>query len=299
MQTRTIKNLAISALALGLLAAIQTASAAPEGIKNTRHNLGSNGQNVAAGGTRTGSSGMGDVFTLGTTEICVFCHTPHGANTDVPVPLWNKGSLPSTNYTVYSSGTMNTAAPASMAGHMSLACLSCHDGTQAMDNMVNQPGQGGYTAGGARLGTDVKTAVFGGTEWYAGTNDTSAADYNAGDTLDGKLISSAGIDFIGTDLSNDHPIGMPFAGGGCTAAGSTAGCSDADFNAASAGLNGYFQVGGSDPAGAKTAMRLYGTSLASATVECASCHDPHSDAQGTFLRRSNSASGVCLTCHNK
>lgn len=34
-------------------------------------------------------------------------------------------------------------------------------------------------------------------------------------------------------------------------------------------------------------------------VECASCHDPHNTTNGTFLRRTNAGSGLCLTCHNK
>ena len=35
-------------------------------------------------------------------------------------------------------------------GSVSLACLSCHDGAQAMDNLINAPGSGGYdvTGGG-------------------------------------------------------------------------------------------------------------------------------------------------------
>ena len=29
-----------------------------------------------------------------TSEICVFCHTPHGADTTAPAPLWNKVLTP-------------------------------------------------------------------------------------------------------------------------------------------------------------------------------------------------------------
>lgn len=313
MKTRT-KHIAgaisASALLLGLLAASQTANAASEGIANTRHNLGTNGQALTSVGTRTGSAGLGDVFTLGTDEICVFCHTPHGANTTVPVPLWNKASLASTVYTTFTSGTMNGTAPTNLAGHMSLACLSCHDGTQAMDNMVNQPGQGGFNKqtylNGGRLGQATNgTGVVTGTQaaWFAGNNDIAAGDgqdnqSGNADVSNGMLQSGAGVDYIGTDLSNDHPIGMAYAGGGCSAAGAKTNCSDQDFNQPEVGLGGMYQVG-SATAGVKTAMRLYGTDLTSATVECASCHDPHSDAANTFLRTSNAASGVCLTCHTK
>jgi predicted CXXCH cytochrome family protein len=33
-------------------------------------------------------------------------------------------------------------------------------------------------------------------------------------------------------------------------------------------------------------------------VECASCHDPHTE-NATFLRISNAGSAVCLACHTK
>ena len=296
-------TLSASALFLGLLASSGSADAALSGIANTRHNLGSG--NLAVGATTgTRTSNDGDVFTTGTDEICVFCHTPHGANTGTNLPpLWNKGTLSSTTYTVYTSGTMNGTAPSNMAGHMSLACLSCHDGTQAMDNMINQPGQGGFskiTGGymsGLRLG-QTKSGGGAGANWYAGSNDVTGAEMNAGDTSAGKLITGAGIDFIGTDLSNDHPIGMAYCGGGQTSSGSNAGCSDQDFNGAISGLGGMFEVGTS-AAGTKTNMRIYGTTLGTATVECGSCHDPHTDAANTFLRKSNAGSAVCLTCHIK
>jgi predicted CXXCH cytochrome family protein len=35
------------------------------------------------------------------------------------------------------------------------------------------------------------------------------------------------------------------------------------------------------------------------SVECASCHDPHTPNNGTFLRVSNNGSGLCLSCHVK
>lgn len=41
-------------------------------------------------------------------------------------------------------------------------------------------------------------------------------------------------------------------------------------------------------------LKLYG---ASNTVQCASCHDAHSNTNGSFLRKTNTASALCLTCH--
>ena len=327
MKTRTIKHLAASALVLGMLATVQTVTAAPQGIVNSRHNLGSGDLAVGAtSGTRLASStGIGDVFTTKTDQICVFCHTPHGANTNLTsAPLWNKAIPTTATYSVYSTGTMQATAPttAGIQASASIACLSCHDGTQAMDNVLNGPGQGmfnrapGQYMNGNRMGQQLRddgTTVTGSTGiWYSGgiknvvgaqTGGASTACQDPGepacaDTTDGKLTANAGVDFIGTDLSNDHPIAIAYAGGGC-GNGNNATCNDKDFVAPQAGLTSTsFQVGGAT-AGDKQAMRLYGADVVSATVECASCHDPHNDQFPTFLRKSNAGSAVCLTCHIK
>lgn len=41
-------------------------------------------------------------------------------------------------------------------------------------------------------------------------------------------------------------------------------------------------------------LLLYG---ASNTVQCSSCHDAHSNTNSPFLRKTNTASALCLTCH--
>lgn len=306
IKARTIKQLAgylsVSALAVGLIAATQPASA---GIANTKHNLGSGNLAIGGAGTRTGGSGLGDIFTNGTDEICVFCHTPHGANTSVPVPLWNKGTPASTTYTQWASGSMNGTAPSNLANHMSLACLSCHDGTQAMDNEVNGPGGGSYNATGVSLGyqwfkqNDTSVSAIGPTNVMGdGTNGTVlnalAPGANGGT---GPGDAGNGIYYFGTDLSQNHPVGMPYGGGNCTAGapGShirTTTCADTFFYDPVPSLAGGFAVG-TGVAGAKSNLRLYGNDVTTATVECGSCHDPHSDTNARFLRKPS----VCSTCH--
>ena len=52
----------------------------------------------------------------------------------------------------------------------------------------------------------------------------------------------------------------------------------------------------------KTDMVLYTRGFAAGngpSVECASCHDPHTEANATFLRVANASSAVCLACHDK
>jgi len=65
-------------------------------------------------------------------QICVACHTPHNADTTVnEAPLWNH-TVTATTFALYSSPTFNgtTNQPAGS----SKLCLSCHDGTVAIDS---------------------------------------------------------------------------------------------------------------------------------------------------------------------
>ena len=51
------------------------------------------------------NGGTGQGGTANTDQVCVFCHTPHGADVNAPVPLWNKvlGSGDTPPFTRYSS----------------------------------------------------------------------------------------------------------------------------------------------------------------------------------------------------
>jgi len=84
----------------------------------------------------------------GTTQICIFCHTPHNAKTEASAPLWNHGDTTAT-YTLYSSPTF-TATGISQPGSNSKACLSCHDGTIAIDAYGSETGSN-FMSGDALL----------------------------------------------------------------------------------------------------------------------------------------------------
>lgn len=252
-----------------------------QGVVNSQHDL-----TTTAGGSQGG--------TTATDQVCVFCHTPHGADTTAPAPLWNKVLTPDGGrFTRYS--TLNTPSFDSQeapVGSVSLACLSCHDGTQAMDVVLNKPGSGGY------VGT--------------------------GDPIDGTIGIMTGepVPMLSEDLSNDHPISMQYAGGGVSATsqpddgvfGGTLG--DPDFRAPvretiNAGPIWWVDApGGTVNVREKTDMLLYTRDEATVTggvqpfVECGSCHDPHNSStqqagQVAFLRTSNAQSAVCTACHIK
>ena len=275
-----------------------TAAAQTSGIVTTKHNLGSAGTNNHVGASDTA-------------EVCVFCHTPHGGSTTTAVPLWNKrlgaeGSTPTggtylTYNTLQTPSLDGTVAP---VGSISLACLSCHDGTQAMDNIINAPGSGQLSADGG--GPDGRGYTW--TSAVAGVVDST-----------GKLLTGAAA--LGTDLTNDHPIGIQYCGGGLPATGVVSGaCKDEDFNNAStANINGnavwWIDTGGTGKQ--RTDLPLYVRATGAGAglgplVECGSCHDPHVSAGQagpstsggrvageTFLRISNASSAVCTACHVK
>lgn len=115
-------------------------------IRDTKHNLSATGP----GSIKESASGVG--------EICIFCHTPHRARTDVTY-LWNRKASTVT-YIPYQSSTLYAAVGQPTGA--SKMCLSCHDGTIALGALFNQqqevPFEGGIRfipEGPARLGTDL------------------------------------------------------------------------------------------------------------------------------------------------
>lgn len=70
-------------------------------------------------------------------EICIACHTPHNAQTGVAdAPLWNHNLSEVASYSLYSSPTLNASTTIGQPTGTSKLCLSCHDGTVALDNSV-------------------------------------------------------------------------------------------------------------------------------------------------------------------
>lgn len=175
-------------------------------------------------------------------QICVACHAPHNNVVLANAPLWNH-ALSTATYTMYSSFTMDAANKATATpGATSKLCLSCHDGTVAVNS-------------------------------FGGTTGTTFVTGNA------KL---------GTDLSNDHPIGIVYDAATITADG------------ALKALTGAVTIGS---AATKTKATTVGGLLQGGMVECASCHDVHNtftaDAGAKLVKVTTTGSALCLTCHDK
>ena len=291
------------------------ASRAPNNtsIALTRHNL-TLSYNIDAGG----AGAVMNLFRNQYVEICVYCHTPHGANSQVNAPLWNR-TINATGYTIYDKPrTLNR--PIGQPGPNSLTCLSCHDGTISIDSVINMPRSGGYSAA-QETGDQASAQAFLNT-WVGDgpgnlndgihrvmgpDTDIAKCTFCHNTDTSGSAMSSFVVFTLGTDLRDDHPIGIQFP---------TTFGPGIDFNPPTAEIPGkmaFFDTNGNGYPD-KDEPRLYDTGEGY-EVECASCHDPHgvpiagpgSQFIPSFLRVSNgnantgegTPSGLCLTCHLK
>ena len=156
-------------LMAAVLALVATQSLA--GIKNTKHDL--------------SNSGGGSIKDSTYSEICVFCHTPHRADTtNINAPLWNRSGL-STIYNsitqIYNSATLSDESKdsetlAAIKVSDAPLCLSCHVQSYLVKNLRNPSNINGV---------DKQPTT---TSW--------------------DLTDNAEIGF---DLHDDHPIGMDYS----------------------------------------------------------------------------------------
>ena len=177
-----------------------------------------------------------------TDELCVYCHTPHAVAAVAFAPLWNRGASLSNATVAYGnpSGSMDSTADLAAANASDAPlCLGCHDGS-ALTIALNNPPNG-----------------------LAGADPIAATATAGGNTN------------IGTDLSNDHPVGMDYADavpGGEMVALATV---QADLT-----------------------IPLFG--VGNDIVWCSSCHDVHNAGTGSpLLQVSNASSALCKKCHDK
>lgn len=167
-----------------------------------------------------------------TGQICIVCHTTHNADVSVnDAPLWNHETT-SSSFTTYTSSTLD--ATSGQPDASSKLCLSCHDGTVAVDNFNGK---------------------MDGTSFLIGASN------------------------VGTDLNDDHPVSITY---------------DAALASADGGLY--------DPTSTNSGLggTISDDMLIGSQVQCASCHDVHNGSGiEKLLRKTNNASQLCLTCHDK
>ncbi len=177
MTLRTLRNLGLGMLSMAFLL---TAGFAQAAITSSAHDFSAIGW---AGG-----------------EICVVCHTPHNADTTMTdAPLWNHDLSAVASYTVYGVGSTTLNATVDQPTGVSKLCLSCHDGTVAIDSF------GGAT-GGALIASINANADLGSTL----ANDHPVS-FTYDDTLaaaDGELAApSSGTTSLGGTINADLLFG--------------------------------------------------------------------------------------------
>lgn len=160
---------------LFLLFVLMVAAGLTAAVTGTKHDL----------SVTNGAAGASDAAV---DEICVFCHTPHMAETTPPdgqYPLWNHTVSTTAAFGVYDSPTFDGGGSiADIAStvpnqNTSMLCMSCHDGTVAVESLYNNPN--GYAA------PDVTGTSISGT---------------------GMMQGNA---LLGTDLTNDHPVNFLYS----------------------------------------------------------------------------------------
>ncbi len=169
----------------------------------------------------------------------------------------------------------------------------------AVDSIINMPGSGNYSAAQKTSENEAFLDTWPGASTHmaltAGGGPDSCLACHGRDGLMSELWFDAFA--LGTDLTDDHPVGVQLPDGALY-----------DFNTPT-GVSGNLRFfdGDGDGRADSNELRFYDTGDGY-EVECASCHDPHgvttSGGQSgplipSFLRVSNDESGLCLTCHDK
>ena len=130
-------------------------------VRNTKHNL-----SVTGPGPREGAS---------ESQVCVFCHTPHGAEKHTGRATLESQLNPAQPTRPYTSSSIeaNAAELANGPGGSSKLCLSCHDGTMAIGNINVLNGQSPATF--ALAGTGAGGTMPQGREQTRGLREISAS----------------------------------------------------------------------------------------------------------------------------
>ena len=286
---------------------------------------------TAAGNPVTGEASLFGKHNLtpsgaNTGEICAFCHTPQGAESNVASPpLWNRTAPPLSSYRAYSS---LGSATAEAIGSVSMSCLSCHDGSQAPNIIINTPTLR-LDVGDVQVntGNDLTNHHPVGIQYAGGRQNQYAPDIPLNPIAAFERLAEFNRFATGNKFSNIYPgfkpvkffnsrdndafaDVLPFSNEGDFAS-TKGGFNKSTYSGTGSGTVWWVKSPGSKKGRQKTDLYLYTRTdtidslpdesvLNRPYVECATCHDPHS-TNSTFLRMpgGNARSQICLTCHNK
>ena len=215
------------------------------------------------------ASGPGKIKAASEQQICIFCHTPHNAS--VVQPLWNR-QIPEQSYRIYSSATL--IAQVGQPTGSSKLCLSCHDGTIALGNVISRAqsinmvgASGPIPQGVTNLGTDLS-----GDHPISFKYDSNLAG------KDGNLIDPATL---------PQQVRLENGQVECTT------CHDPHNDS-----RGNFLV--MDNTRSQLCSSCH-TLASQAPIQghdqCVDCHLSHRAPSGALLLNQTTVSGTCLACH--
>ena len=229
----------------------------PLGIKCSKHDF-------SCLNERAGVSAMQGLAYSDYGDPCIYCHVPaHAAESGTVdtealggIPGWNRYKPSLKGYTLYGEemtsdgyyrnvSAWNFDSKVQQLNPISLLCLSCHDGSLALDQIVFKPKTWKPEEDFSlhmRMNTD-------------GDLTSCARCHN------GEVAHDGSVKYLSQDLSNDHPVSIMYMG---------LVRPDIDF--------GFWQ-----PDLGKEGFSE-GVKLFDGFVECATCHDVHDPSKELLLR---------------
>lgn len=240
-------------------------------------------------------SGPGTIKATSETQICLFCHAPHNAAPSAP--LWNRRN-PGGNYIPYASSTAK--ANAGQPTGTSLTCLSCHDGTIALGDLLSRTSlvsmSGGTTmpAGNSNLGTDLSD-----DHPISITYSSSLAAAHNGEladpaTLTGKVKLDAAGQLQCTSCHDPHDdTNGKFLVMANTASALCQTCHTKNYWSTSS-----HRLSGATWNGAGTNPWPHTAGKTVAANACENCHRPHSAGGKKWLLNAKAEEDNCYSCHN-
>lgn len=196
-------------------------------------------------------------------DICSFCHTPTRQENGSPRPGWEHRAVAEEIAPLDLIALLPSALNTFPGEAGTFICLTCHDGTQALDV---SPGLYGDLAGAGAHPVGVPYAGAPALQHPVADRDPSRREYTQPSAA---VINSRRVWWI--DTSDVKVAGVGHQGESSTRE--------------------------------KSDLMLFtrGDKLEPEPlpyVECASCHDPHQCETESFLRIDNERSALCVACHS-
>ncbi len=186
----TWMKLKISLLTVLITLLVQTATFAA--IANTKHDL----------SFFTTAWPESPSYQTDEAQICVFCHTPH--NGTLTGPLWNKPVPLADGFTMYRStdATKTELNNVTIVSDESLLCLSCHDGSIGVNNLLN------FGSSGARPNVIENPGVEVPIAGTPGANKRIGANTEVDPNSTGHLADDHPISLSYTNAQGENPAGL-------------------------------------------------------------------------------------------